>query len=169
MHKGAKTAPFRPECMYTNAFYLFICNYPSLFFIQMSVCTTHQNTEFTEFLFLRLVSFRGATDWVHSSAPTRTSRLRAAYTESYLEFSVQEYTKKPSQACLPKFAGCMAIPGVDVHVFLWLWRTLMVPATVQLLMAPSQLLYLLWLQSSLVFIKAFFAFNILSTLELYKT
>lgn len=56
MHKGTKTAPFRPECMYTNASYLFICNYRSFLFIQMSVCTAHQNTEFSKFLFLLLLS-----------------------------------------------------------------------------------------------------------------
>lgn len=59
MHKGSKAALLSPECMYTNAFYLFICNYRSLLFIQMAVCTTHQNTEFSEFLFLLLLSLLG--------------------------------------------------------------------------------------------------------------
>lgn len=115
MHKGTKTALFPPECMYTNAFFSFICNYRSLFFIQMSVCTIHQNTEFTEFLFLHLVSFRGARDWVHSSAPTRTSRLRAAYTESYLDFPSRNASRNPV-----KFA-CQSLR--DVRLFQGWMRT----------------------------------------------
>lgn len=116
-----------------------------------------------------LVSFRGATDRGHSSAPTRTSRLRAAYTESYLDFPSRNTPGNPVKL------ACQRLRDV------WLFQGWMCTFSFDFgehwgFLGRSSLSWLLgsysiccgYVHPSRLF-KAFFAFNVLSILELYKT